>query len=132
MTRLLIVVAATVTLASCAPGGISSQDGTAIPDTDRQCFLSSTITNFRSEGDTTTYVRAGRNEVFELNSGFCRGLSSARSLTLSGNQACTGETVDIAISGPSLTNENNSICRAQVIRQLTQDDVATLPARLRP
>lgn len=132
MTRLLIVATAALALASCAPGGMSSRDRAAVAETDRPCFLSQTMVNFRSDDDTTVYVRAGRNAVFELRTGFCRGLNSARSLAISGNRTCTGETVDLAVSGPSLTNENNSVCRAEVARQLTPDEVAALPARLRP
>ena len=132
MTRLLIVATVALGLTSCAPGGMSSGDRAAVAQPERQCFLSQTMVNFRSDGDTTTYVRAGRGSVFELSSGFCRGLNSARSLAISGNRTCTGETVDLAVSGPSLTNENNSVCRAKVVRQLTRAEVAALPARLRP
>lgn len=137
MTRLLIVVATALTLASCAPGGISTRDRAFVADADRPCFLPQTVRNFRSDGDATTYVLAGRNEVFELSSGFCRGLSSARSLAVSaslgsGGRSCAGQTIDIAVSGPSLTNENNSVCRAEVVRKLTPDEVAALPSRLRP
>lgn len=136
MNRLLIVAPAVLALASCAPG-ISSQDRASVADADRPCFLPQTAVSFRSDGDTTTYVRAGRNEVFELKTAFCRGLSSARTLAVSGGlgtggRSCAGQTIDIAVSGPSLTNENNSVCRAEIIRRLTPEDVVALPSRLRP
>lgn len=137
MTRLLIVATTALALSSCAPNGVSPLDRVSVAGADRPCFLPQTVVNFRSDGDTTTYVRAGRNDVFELKSGFCRGLGSARSLAVSGGlgtggRSCAGQTIDIAVSGPSLTNENNSVCRAEVVRKLTPDEVAALPSRLRP
>lgn len=137
MNPFLVVTIAGLALAGCAPGRIPAPDRASPADTDRPCFLPATVVNFRTDGDTTVYVRAGRNAVFELNSGFCRGLGSARSLTVSaglgsGGRSCVGQTVDIAVTGPSLTNENNSVCRAEIVRLLTAEDLADLPSRLRP
>ena len=132
MTRLLTLLTAALVLNGCAPVEITPQDPSTIGEADRRCFLSQTVVNFRSDNDTTTYVRAGRNGVFELKSGFCRGLSSASSLAFSGGQICTGETVDMNVSGRSLTNENNNVCRAKLTRHLAPDEVAALPPRLRP
>lgn len=137
MSRPLFIAAVALTVAGCVPTEGPSGTGLARADVDRPCFLPQTVVNFRADGDTTAYVRAGRAEVFEVKSGFCRGLSAARSLSVSGGlgsggRTCVGQTVDIAVAGPSLTNENNSVCRAEVVRRLTPEEVAALPSRLRP
>ena len=123
-------------VSACAP--MESGGGPTAAGSARACFLPSTVVNFRSDGDAVTYIRAGRNEVYELRaSGFCRGLSSANSIGVSGpagggSTPCVGDYVDLAVRGPGLQNENNSQCRAQVSRRLTAEEVAALPNRMRP
>ncbi|HEV2083097.1 MAG TPA: DUF6491 family protein [Brevundimonas sp.] len=122
-------------LTACNAGDVprATIDG---PSPERACFIPDTVRNFRPEGDARVYVRAGRNEVYELGSGFCRGLSSARSLALSagagGGRSCVGDSVEIAVSGPGLQGENDSRCRARVVRRLTEAEIAALEPRLRP
>ena len=136
MIRSFTVAAAVAALvvAACAPMvSVEPQDRAAA----RACFLPQTTINFTVDRDTTAYIRAGRNEVYELQSGGCRGLGAARSLSLSsissqGSRVCVGDTVGVTTAGPSLANENNSACRAQVVRRLTEAEVAALPSRLRP
>ena len=127
---------AALVVAACAPMvSVGPEDRVALAA--GPCFLPQTTINFTVDRDTTAYIRAGRNQVFELQSGGCRGLSAARAITISsvpgqGSTACVGDTVGIFTAGPSLTNENNSQCRAQILRQLTEAEVADLPGRLRP
>lgn len=143
--RLQILSAVTLALvaagmASCAPtpsdmGGAGSGDGAA---PERACFYPSTLVNFRTEGDNIAYIKAGRNEVYELRAaGFCRGLSGARSLAITqtagmGSRACVGDMVNVLASAPALDDSTNVPCRAQVARKLTDEEVAALPDRLRP
>ena len=136
MIRSFTVAAAVAALvvAACAPMvSVEPQDRAAA----RACFLPQTTINFTVDRDTTAYIRAGRNQVFELQSGGCRGLGSARSISLSAisnqdSRVCVGDTVGVTTSGPSLTNENNSRCRARIARLLSEAEVADLPGRLRP
>lgn len=138
MIRSFTIVAAVAALvvAACAPMvSVGPRDRAAVVA--RPCFLPRTTVNFTVDRDTTAYIRAGRNQVFELSSGGCRGLSAARSITLSavsnpGSRACVGDTVGLTTAGPSLTDENTSQCRAQIARQLTEAEIAALPSRLRP
>lgn len=129
------VLSAASLLAACSAGDtpLATVDA-GLPN--GSCFVPSAVNNFRSNGDAQVYVRVGRGQVYELNSGFCRGLSSARSLALSagpgGGRACVGDSVEIAVSGPGLQGENDSRCRARVERRLTDEEVAALPSRLRP
>jgi len=123
-------------MASCAPTPSDMGGDGAAPA--RACFYPSTVVNFRTSGDNIAYIKAGRNEIYELRAaGFCRGLSAARSLAISetpgmGSRACVGDTVNVIASAPSLDDSTNVPCRAQVARKLTDEEVAALPDRLRP
>jgi hypothetical protein len=134
-TAPLLILSAGLSLSACAAGDVprATVDGGRA---DRACFIPDTVRNFRSNGDAQVYVRAGRGEIYELNSGFCRGLSSARSLALSGGpgggRSCVGDSVEIAVAGPGLQGENNTRCRARVERRLTAEEVEALEPRLRP
>lgn len=130
-----LILSTGLALSACAAGDMPSAtvDGARA---DRACFIPDTVRNFRSNGDAQVFVRVGRGEVYELNSGFCRGLSSARSLALGagpgGGRSCVGDSVEIAVAGPGLQGENNSRCRARVERRLTAEELAALEPRLRP
>ncbi|MBA3048797.1 MAG: hypothetical protein KKE42_03285 [Alphaproteobacteria bacterium] len=123
-------------LAACAPVTPGAPvSPSAAPA--RQCFLPQTVVNFRSDRDTTAYLRAGRGEVYQLQTGGCRGLTASRSLTVTstsggGGRLCVGETVGLHTEGPSLQDENNSVCAARILKRLTAEEVAALPDRLRP
>lgn len=130
-----LILSAGLAVGACAAGDVppATVDGGR---TGAACFIPDTVRNFRSNGDAQVFVRAGRGEVYELNSGFCRGLSSARGLALSagpgGGRACVGDSVEIAVTGPGLQGENDTRCRARVERRLTGAEVAALEPRLRP
>ena len=138
MTRPAFAMAAVAVLAlgACAPVTPGAQ-APASAASARQCFLPQTMVNFRTDRDTTTYVRAGRGEIYELQTGGCRGLTASRSLTISsasggGGSLCVGASVAVRTEGPSLQGENNSVCGARIIKRLTAEEVAALPDRLRP
>ena len=138
MTRSAPAFAAVLALvlASCAPVA-SEAPAPAMRASARQCFLPQTVVNFRADRDTTAYVRAGRGEIYELQTGGCRGLTASRSLTISsasggGGRLCVGANVALRTEGPSMQGENNSVCGARIIKRLTAEEVATLPDRLRP
>ena len=135
VVAIAFAVTAGLGLSACAPGDVPLATVDA-GGAERACFIPDSVRNFRSAGDAQVYVRAGRGQVYELNSGFCRGLSSARSLALTagpgGGRACVGDSVEIAVSGPGLQGENDTRCRARVERRLTEAEVAALEPRLRP
>lgn len=138
MTRPAFAMAAVAVLAlgACAPVTPGAQ-APASAASARQCFLPQTVVNFRADRDTTAYVRAGRGEIYELQTGGCRGLTASRSLTISsasggGGRLCVGANVALRTEGPSMQGENNSICGARIIKRLTAEEVAALPDRLRP
>lgn len=130
----LATIMAVAGVASCAP--TPSDTGGTTPA--RACFYPSTVVNFRTSGDNVAYIKAGRNEVYELRAaGFCRGLSAARSLAITegagmGSRACVGDSVNVLASAPGMDESTNVPCRAQVARRLTDEEVAALPDRLRP
>lgn len=134
MHRLALIAAGLATLSACAPSSVGPGDQSAVA-AERQCFLPQTMRNFRSDGDTTVYVREGRGDVYQVTSSGCRGLSASRTFSLTplgGGSACVGDTVDIVTFGPSIRNENNSTCQGRILKRLTEDEVAALPSRLRP
>lgn len=134
-----IAAAATILIAGCMPVG-SSAPGNGLrteADAPKACFLPQTLINFRSEADTTLYIRAGRNQTFEVATGGCRDLSSAQSIALTqligqGGLSCVGDTVDLSIFGTSLANQEPIRCRARIVDELSADQIVALPSRLRP
>lgn len=123
-------------MASCAPTPSDMGGDGAAPA--RACFYPDTLVNFRTSGDNIAYIKAGRNEVYELRAaGFCRNLSSARALAITevssmGSRACVGDYVGMFVSAPGLDSGADVPCRVQVARKLTAEEVAELPERLRP
>ncbi|HZW15713.1 MAG TPA: DUF6491 family protein [Brevundimonas sp.] len=135
MSRPTAIIAVTaLALAAAAPAPqVASAAGE--PSAERQCFRPQTVRNYRTDHDTTAYVRDLRGQVFELQTTGCRGLSASRTLGISpqtGGTACVGEAVTVATAGPSTMGENNSVCAARVTRKLTEAEIEALPSRLRP
>lgn len=135
MKAVPLAAAVATTLAACAPGDVPPATIGA-PGSARACFIPDTVRNFRPANDSVVYVRAGRNEVYEVNSAFCRGLSNAQSIALSsgigGGSACVDDSITIQLAGPGLASGDSSRCQARVTRRLTEEEVAALPSRLRP
>src|SRR5690606_29449126 len=86
MTRPMIcpaVAAAAALAASCAPSGDMGMPGSAAADPGRQCFYGDQVRNFRAGGPNQLYIRAPRDEVFELNaSGGCTDLDFTHRLAI--------------------------------------------------
>lgn len=133
-TTLTALAALTLPLPLLGACAASATGDAAVPaESARQCFSSSQVTNFRTGSVNTVYLRAGRSDVFELQStGFCRDLDSANAIVISplysgGDRLCGGDDAAIAIRG-----SRDAPCRVRVIRKLTADEVAALPGRERP
>lgn len=117
--------------ASCAPGpDVAMSDGTQ-----RACFMSDRIINFRAGQSASVYVKALGGDVFELqSSGYCRDLDSAISLgftplTGSSDRTCVGDAIDIDVA---VAGASSNRCRARVVRKLSEEELAALPSRYRP
>lgn len=141
MARPALLVALPLALAACAPsGGVPSggavSTATADPASarpERRCFQNSQINNFRVDRETT-YIKVGRDAVYELSAaGACMDLDSANSIALvavdGGSTHCVGDMVTV-LAPRALPP--TAPCRARIERQLTADQIAALPARLRP
>lgn len=138
MTRLIssaAVAAMAVLTASCAPvDGAVPGNASARPE--RQCFSTEQVRNFRQGESGRLYVRALRDQVFELNtSGGCMDLDVAHRLAitadppLGGSRICTGDWARITLPGSSAPS---NMCRARVDHVLTAEEVVALPSAHRP
>jgi len=116
---------------ACAPG----PDMVMTDGTERACFMSDRIINFRAGQSPSLYVKALGGDVFELQStGYCRDLDSSNSigfspLTGSSERTCVGDSIDINVS---VAGASSNRCRARVVRKLSEEEVAALPSRYRP
>jgi len=134
-TPLMLSTLATVALAGCAPMSAAPVRDQTEAGGAQTCFLPQAVRNYRTDGDVAVYVRDTRDDVFELRSSGCRGLTASRTLAVApqqGGRACIGDMVTLATTGPSLNGENNSVCSARIQRRLDEGDLAALPSRLRP
>lgn len=131
------VAALAVLTASCAPtADTTAPRASAAAGPERQCFSAEQVRNFRQGGSGRLYIRALRDQVFELNtSGGCMDLDVANRLAitadppLGGSRICTGDWARITL--PDSTAPS-AMCRARVDRALTAEQVAALPAAHRP
>lgn len=139
MTRLITCPAVATALAltaSCAPNSDMGMPGAA-PGPERQCFYGEQVRNFRSGGPGQIYVRAMRDQVFELNSsGGCTDLDFAQRIAITpdiggpaGGRICTGDWARITLPDSSAPVRS---CRARVSRVLTEAEIAALPGAHRP
>lgn len=139
MTRLITypaVAAAVALTASCAPNADMGAAGVAAGP-EHQCFYADQVRNFRAGGPGQLYIRAMRDQVFELNSsGGCTDLDFTHRLAitpepagLAGGRICTGDWARITLPASSAPVRT---CRARVSRMLTAEEVAALPDAHRP
>lgn len=141
MARAAFLIALPLALAACAPsGGVSSGGAVSTAAADqasarpeRRCFQNSQINNFRVDRETT-YIKVGQHSVYQLSAaGACMDLDSANSIALvsvdGGSTQCIGDMVTVLAPGAL---PPTAPCRARIDRQLTADQIAALPARLRP
>ncbi len=117
--------------AACAPG----PDMVTADGTQRACFMSDRVINFRAGQSPSIYVKALGGDVFEVQTtSYCSGIESANTLAFtplvgSSTRTCVSDSlsVDVAVAGAS-----SNRCRARVVRQLSAEEVAALPSRYRP
>jgi hypothetical protein len=124
---LLASLACLLGASACAPAVPSSRQAA---DSERQCFFSSNVRNFRVTRDEVLYVRSSADDVFEIRPlGPCRDLELAQSIALVGSTSslCTG---DVATVGA--TPGRGERCRVRIAARLSEEQVAALPGRDRP
>ena len=134
--RLFILAALPMAVVACAPSGQTSASAAAdaaASRPERRCFQSSQVSNFRA-ADETLYVKVGLRDVYQATVfGGCRDLDSAFRIAVvssdGGSSLCVGDPITVAAPGQAAPSE---VCRARLERQLTAEQVAALPARLRP
>ncbi|MCS6627471.1 DUF6491 family protein [Roseibacterium beibuensis] len=140
MTRLITypaVAAALALTASCAPTSDMGMPGDRADGPERQCFYGEQVRNFRAGSAGQLYIRAMRDQVYELNSsGGCTDLDFAQRLAitpdvggLAGGRICTGDWARITLPASSAPVRT---CRARVSRVLTEAEIAALPDPHRP
>jgi hypothetical protein len=131
----LILLAGLCGLGGCGP----TVEGTEAPSAasgGRPCFFLNQVDNFRSDGNTTLYVRARREGVFRIDtSGACFDVESANGIALSppngigSSRVCVNDSVDVALPPGGFGPRQ---CRARVAAALTAEEVEALPSRARP
>lgn len=131
MFPLLVVAAGATALSACAP--MTGAEPTRTSSMGQQCFYANQVDNFRGDNQTL-YVRARNKDVFELQTfGGCSDIDFAFGIAFlpnSGiNRLCTGDLSRIIVAGGM---EPRAQCRVQVVKKLTEAEVAALPARNRP
>jgi len=131
MFPLLLAAAGAAALSACAPTAANDDGAATAPGA--RCFYADQVDNFRGDNQTL-YVRTRNKDVFELQTlGYCANIDFAFSIGFvpdaSLNRLCTGDFSRILVSGGPTPREP---CRVQVVRKLTETEVAALPARDRP
>jgi hypothetical protein len=129
------VLAAFAILAGCAPIADGGPTGPALSNA-RQCFNVDQVTNFRQGPGDRLFIRVLRSDVYELGTiGGCFELDSAIQLALipdgglAGTRLCTDDWARIVVPG---SGSNPGVCRVEVRRALTAEEVAALPASQQP
>lgn len=132
--RVLIPLAAALAVSACAPNGATPGADGASARAPRQCFDTSHVQNFRTDDSRVLYVRTLNNRVYALKpSAGCQDLPDAMGIALLPGRGgldrlCPGDWTDVAIQG----GLSGGGCRALVDRQLTTEEIAALPERLKP
>lgn len=132
-------VVSALALAACAPvgsGGSGPMAGGGDRSPARQCFNVSQVTNYTKGGPDQVFLRVGRSAVYELSgAGGCRDLDFAMQVALipdsgmASSRLCTDDWARVVVPG---STSPLSTCRVRISRQLTEAEVAALPARQRP
>ncbi|MDP3803239.1 DUF6491 family protein [Brevundimonas sp.] len=122
-------------LAACAPTADGGAGGSEAPPRARQCFSVSQVTNFRPGRPDQVFLRAGHDDIYELNAaGGCPDLDFANRVALVpdggtvGTRLCTDDWARVVLPDSAST----SVCRVRISRKLTAEEVAALPANQRP
>ncbi|WP_298746611.1 DUF6491 family protein [uncultured Brevundimonas sp.] len=135
LTSYAAIAAAAALAAACAPTSDGTSAAGAAAAT--RCFSGDQVRNFRAAGAGRLYVRALRDQVFELNTaGGCIDLDVAHQIAvtsetgaLAGGRICTGDWARITLPASSAPV---ATCRARVSRTLTAAEVEALPDAHRP
>lgn len=131
MFPLLLLAAGASALSACAP--TAATDGAKAPSRSTQCFNTDRVDNFRGNNQNL-YVRLLNKDVYQLQTlGYCADIDFAFTIAFLPNagfdRLCTGDISRILVSGGPTPREP---CRVQVIKKLTEAEIAALPARDRP
>lgn len=126
----LIAAVGAISLASCAP--TSGTDTTSNITSNDQCFHPRQTSNFRGNNETF-YLLSQDKYVFELKTiDQCPeidfNLPPIFRSPSTYSRVCTGDTSIIEMSRLGM----RSLCRVQVVKKLTDDEIAALPAQDRP
>lgn len=130
MFPLLMIAVGATALSACAMSGNTQSPSGA---SERQCFYADQVDNFRGNNQTL-YIRARNKDVFELKTlGYCDNIDFAFRIGFvpdaGFNRLCTGDVSRILVSGGT---PPRAPCRVQVVKKLSEAEVAALPARDRP
>ncbi|MGH7021606.1 MAG: DUF6491 family protein [Brevundimonas sp.] len=131
MFPLLLVAAGATALSACAP--TTATDAAQTTPRATQCFNTDRVNNFRGNNQDL-YVRLFNKDVYHLQTlGYCADIDFAFTVAFLPNagmdRLCTGDISRILVSGGPTPREP---CRVQVVKKLTEAEVAALPARDRP
>lgn len=128
---LLVAAAGIVALTGCAPTASSERAASVAPE--RQCFFQNQIQSFRVR-DQDMFIRGPGKAVFQLETvGYCRDLDTAMAVAFLPhgglNRLCTGDWTQVVPSGAT---PPATLCRARIVKRLSDAEVAALPERDRP
>ncbi len=118
-----------------APSAAPNAAATAGADRpERQCFFVGQVDNFRQAPGQTLYLKVRNDTVYELEAaGSCQDLDHATKLAivpqLGLSRLCTGDPATIVVPG---STQAANTCRVRIVKQLSTEEVAALPARDRP
>lgn len=133
---LVVTVAILPILGACAPAGDATSGGPVARQAGapRACFQPQQVTNYRTTGDQTLYLRTFQGDVFEVSAGGCRDLQTGFGLTITpsigiNDRLCVGDGARIAVASPS---SPQGPCMARIARSLTPAEIEALPDRDRP
>ncbi|WP_114952648.1 DUF6491 family protein [Sphingosinicella terrae] len=124
-----------LTAGGCAAG--SDDPGLGAQGASRQaprCFSTRSVRNFRSADPTTVHLRVGP-DVYRLDlMGACPDVdltSRVRLATTGSAMVCTGSALGTSIVTRGPTGRPQR-CQVRLVSALTPEEVAALPARVRP
>ena len=124
----LTVVGAAVALAGCA----GDQQPVSLAGAGAQCFNPIDITAFYKLNDSEFVVHTVRGKVFKAQMPTCRGMDFAMTVALRpirSTQSCDGDQATLITSDPG---GRNMTCGAYSFHQLSDAEIAMLPAGARP
>jgi hypothetical protein len=127
---LLIAAVGAISMSGCAP--TPGADTASSSASNRQCFSPGLNPNFRGNNQTI-YMRSRNVDVYELKTvGSCPEVDFGLSIRFKSagpfSRICTGDTATIEMHQIG----QRSLCQVQVVKKLTEAEIAALPSRDRP